>query len=108
MCVLVLEEGAAASGEGEGMGGKDRERASAPASPLPPGAALRPARPLTWLDVEIGNRLACQVGKRLLLAHVLVDGGGGRVKGGAADHNGGGAAPPPPPPRCGRPTCWPG
>lgn len=45
----------------------------------------RQAGPLTWLDVEIGNRLAAQVGKRLLLLHVQVSGGEGGENGGEGD-----------------------
>ena len=76
VAVLALEEGAA---PGDGDSG-------ALSSPPLAAAAARPARPLAWLDVEIGNRLACQVGKRLLLAHVVVNGG-----------RAGGVAPPPRP-----------
>ena len=83
VCVLALEEGGARGGRGV--------RAAAVDAAPPPHPSTRPARPLAWLDVEIGNRLACQVGKRLLLLHVVVDGG----RGAAAD---GAPAPPPPTP----------
>lgn len=68
VAVLAVEEGAAPADGG------DTETTATPPPPLT-HAIVRPARPLAWLDVEIGNRLACQVGKRLLLAHVIVDGG---------------------------------
>lgn len=100
VCVLAVSRG------GEGGGGKVKEEAREEArgggekkkqqKPLSFFTARespsRQAGPLTWLDVEIGNRLAAQVGKRLLLLHVQVSRGDGEEEG-----RGGGVTPPPRP-----------
>lgn len=69
--VLVLALSGPAGGRGVAGGAGGGEGGS------PGGAALPPPPPcLQWLDVEIGNRLACQVGKRLVLAFVEGAGAG--------------------------------
>jgi uncharacterized membrane protein YgcG len=52
-------------------------------------SSTAPPPALQWLDIEIGNRLACQVGKRLLLLYVDDGGGGGGGLAAAAGKRGG-------------------
>jgi len=94
VCVLAVRRGAAGGGAGGGgaAGGGAGGRGGGGKEPRPPFFTAResPSRgagPLSWLDVEIGNRLAAQVGKRLLLLHVHVSGRGG--EGGEGDEGGG-------------------
>ena len=90
VCVLAVRRrgGGGSGGKGRGEGGRSvigkdgdggvEKNRNVPSSFSALGECpSRQAAPLTWLDVEIGNRLAAQVGKRLLLLHVEVGRGGG-------------------------------
>ena len=106
VCVLAVRRGGDGGGERSGSGGNvdgkatttttKKKKASLPrAAPSFFTARDSPSRragPLTWLDVEIGNRLAAQVGKRLLLLHVQVSRDGGEGEGEGAGGGGGASA----------------
>ena len=91
VCVLAVKRrgggGGIDGGEGEGGGEQGGGRKRPPPFFTAGESPSRRAGPLTWLDVEIGNRLAAQVGKRLLLLHIQVSRGeggeGGSGEGGA-------------------------
>jgi len=85
LLVLALAGPAGARGVVVGRGGSAGGTAGAP-----------PSRPpsIQWLDIEIGNRLACQVDKRLLLLYVSGGAEGEDREGEAGGGAGGGRSAP--------------